>query len=262
LISGTNIKTINNISLLGSGNILAGHTIEDEGSALPARTNLNFVGSTITVTDDSSNDATVVTVSAGITDGDKGDIIVSSNGTVWTIDNNTITLNKLARTGTAGQVLTSGGTGADPIYADIPVQFTTEQAQDAAASLFTSGTHSQISFTYDDANNKINATVPTNITAGNADTVDGYHASSLAKADSAFGYTLVASSGSADGNGINLASWGYGLYSYQTYYSYYDENNGYNIASSSGSAVIGPANSVVIPTASGYPYYIYKLVKQ
>jgi hypothetical protein len=260
LVSGTNIKTINNTSLLGSGNIQAGHIIKDEGSALTTRTNLNFVGSTVTVTDDSSNDATVVTVSAGITDGDKGDIIVSSNGTVWTIDNNTITLNKLARTGTAGQVLTSGGTGVDPTYADIPTQFTTKQAQDAAASLFTSGTHSQISFVYDDANNKINATVPTTITAGNADTVDGYHASSLAKADHVFGYTLAVS-GSGDGNNINLASWGYGLYSYQTYYSYNDENGGYSIASSSGSAVVGPANSVVIPTVSGYSYSIYKLVK-
>lgn len=37
--------------------------------------------------------------------------------------------------------------------------YTDEQAQDAAASLFTSGIHAGISFTYDDVGNKINATV-------------------------------------------------------------------------------------------------------
>lgn len=37
--------------------------------------------------------------------------------------------------------------------------YTNEDAQDAAASLLTTGTHTGISFTYDDASNKLNATV-------------------------------------------------------------------------------------------------------
>ena len=39
-----------------------GHTIEDEGIPLTARTNLNFVGAGVTTTDDAGNDATVVTI--------------------------------------------------------------------------------------------------------------------------------------------------------------------------------------------------------
>jgi hypothetical protein len=48
------------LNLPGGGG--GGHTIQDEGIPLTQRTNLNFVGSAVTVTDDSENNASVVTI--------------------------------------------------------------------------------------------------------------------------------------------------------------------------------------------------------
>ena len=42
-----------------------GHTIQDEGTPLTQRSNLNFAGTAVTVTDDSGNDATLVTITSG-----------------------------------------------------------------------------------------------------------------------------------------------------------------------------------------------------
>lgn len=64
-VSKTEIKNLTNriISLESSSGSGGGHTIQDEGSGLTQRTNLNFVGAGVTVTDDSGNDATKVTIS-------------------------------------------------------------------------------------------------------------------------------------------------------------------------------------------------------
>jgi hypothetical protein len=88
---GVNVQsTAQDVADLGGG---GGHTIEDEGTPLTQRTKLNFVGASVAVTDDSGDDATVVTISStGVSDGDKGDVVVSSSGTVWTVETSTESL--------------------------------------------------------------------------------------------------------------------------------------------------------------------------
>jgi hypothetical protein len=50
----------------GGGGGGAGHTIQDEGAALPARTNLNFKGAGVTATDNGASSSTDVTIPGGM----------------------------------------------------------------------------------------------------------------------------------------------------------------------------------------------------
>lgn len=60
------------VNIVATGGTGVGHTIEDEGTPLTQRTNLNFAGAGVTVTDDAGNDATVVTITSG---GGSGDVV-------------------------------------------------------------------------------------------------------------------------------------------------------------------------------------------
>lgn len=68
VIAGTNITVDNSnpgYPVIASNNSGGGHIIEEEGTPLTQRANLNFVGASVTVTDDAGNDATIVTITGG-----------------------------------------------------------------------------------------------------------------------------------------------------------------------------------------------------
>jgi hypothetical protein len=78
-------------------------------------------GPNITITPDDGANTIIIAASAGgtLSDGDKGDITVSASGTIWTIDNGSVSLSKIANAAASARLVGSGTGGAGSAYSEI-----------------------------------------------------------------------------------------------------------------------------------------------
>lgn len=132
-IAMTGDVTWNSGSFDGSGNVTAAGTIANSAVTLAkianAAANSKLVGSgatgsgspysEITLGTGLTMTGTTLSSSAGLSDTDYGDITVSGSGTVMTIDNNAVTLAKIAHAAANSKLLGSGAAGSGANYAEL-----------------------------------------------------------------------------------------------------------------------------------------------
>ena len=100
---------------VNSGSAGSGVSVKNEGEMLGHNlSTLNFIGAGVTATKTGAQVDVEITQS-GLGDGDKGDITVSSSGTVWTIDDEAVSYAKMQNVSAASKLLGRGDSGAGDV---------------------------------------------------------------------------------------------------------------------------------------------------
>lgn len=155
-----------------ASNLGAGEAVFGSKSGVDLRFKTLVAGTNITLSSD-TNTVTINGAGGGsISDGDKGDITVSSSGANWTIDDEAVTFAKMQHIATDSLLgRDTSGTGDIEVLSASTARTllnvedgatadqTTEEIQDAAWAALSGGTQTGISVTYQDSTNDVDFVV-------------------------------------------------------------------------------------------------------